>query len=51
MEGTGGPDGARNTGGTASRNPSNAASKNTGGTKKPGGGTPPPGLYGRLTFP
>ena len=28
-----------------------AASRNTGSTKKPGGGTPPPGLYARLTFP
>ena len=46
-----GPDGSRNIGGTARNNPGDAASKNTCGTKKPGGGTPPTGLYARLTFP
>ena len=48
---------SKNTGDTANRSTSGAASKNTGGTaatrvrERPGGGTPPPGLYTRLTFP
>ena len=40
-ERAGGPDGARNTGGAAA----------TWVCERPGGGTPPPGLYARLTFP
>ena len=68
----GGPDGARNTGDTASKNTGNTANRNTGDTAnrntggaaaktpvhsqqeprqhdKPGGESPPPGLYARIT--
>ena len=67
----GGPDGARNTGDTASKNTGNTANRNTGDTanrntsgaasknpggaaatrvcERPGGESPPPGLYTGLT--
>ena len=48
-ERAGGPDGARNTGGAVSRNTGDAAAMRV--CERPGGGTPPPGLYTRLTFP
>ena len=53
----GGPDGARNTGGAVSRNTGGAVTRTTGGTaamrvcERPGGESPPPGLYAQLTFP
>ena len=60
----GGPDGARNTGDTASKNTGDTANRNTSGAAartpvhsqqeprrhdKPGGESPPPGLYARIT--
>ena len=45
----GGPDGARNTGGAATRNAGGAAAMRV--CERPGGESPPPGLYAQLTFP
>ena len=44
-----GPDGARNTGGAATRNAGGAAAMRV--CERPGGESPPPGLYAQLTFP
>ena len=46
-ERAGEPDGARNTGGAATRNTSDAAAMRV--CERPGGESPPPGLYTGLT--